>query len=79
MPIYEYICLDCGTRFDALRSMKDADAPIDCRDCHSAHTSRQLIVKFASHAKGNGGGRTASGGGGGCAGCSAGSCAGCGR
>ena len=42
MPIYEYICLDCGNRFEELRPMKDADAPVDCEQCESEHTSRML-------------------------------------
>lgn len=38
MPIYEYACLDCGERFETMRSMKDADAPISCRLCESLRT-----------------------------------------
>ena len=30
MPVYEYVCKNCGHKFDALRSMKEADAPIHC-------------------------------------------------
>ncbi len=51
MPIYEYICLDCGTKFDALRSMRDADAPILCGNCESEHTSRTISL-FAAHSEG---------------------------
>jgi len=47
MPLYEYICLDCRTRFDALRSMKDADATIACHNCQGEHTSRLLSVFYA--------------------------------
>ncbi|MBN1886595.1 MAG: zinc ribbon domain-containing protein [Thermoflexales bacterium] len=80
MPIYEYTCEDCEKKFDALRPMSKADAPIDCKHCHSKHTSR-LVSVFAAHSK------TASGsvstiaggsGGGGCASCSSHSCATCG-
>jgi putative FmdB family regulatory protein len=74
MPIYEYICLDCSTRFDALRSMKDADKPIACDHCSSQRTSRLLSLFNAQS-----GGRVVAGtGSGGCAGCSGGSCASCG-
>lgn len=73
MPIYEYICLDCGDRFDALRPMKDADEQIDCHKCSSERTLRQLSIFFAQSA----GKAIAGGNGGGCAGCSGGSCAGC--
>ena len=76
MPLYEYLCLDCQNRFDALRSMKDADAPIECDQCQSQHTSR-LISLFNAQS----GGRVVAGSApaGGCAGCSASSCASCGR
>jgi len=47
MPLYEYVCLDCRTRFDALRLMKDADATIACQNCQGENTSRLLSVFFA--------------------------------
>jgi len=47
MPLYEYVCLHCRTRFDALRSMKDADAPIACKNCQGEQTARVLSVFFA--------------------------------
>ncbi|MGH2619977.1 MAG: FmdB family zinc ribbon protein [Anaerolineales bacterium] len=50
MPIYEYLCLDCNTVFDALRPMAKADTPIVCEDCESEHTSRMLSVFFARSA-----------------------------
>jgi len=51
MPIYEYVCLDCGEKFDALRSMAQADAPIGCRACEGEHTSRTISV-FAAVSEG---------------------------
>jgi putative FmdB family regulatory protein len=76
MPIYEYVCQDCGIRFDALRSIKDADSPIACKDCRSEKTSRKISVFFAQS-----GGKSVAGtnGGGGCAGCAGGHCASCGH
>jgi len=72
MPIYEYVCLDCRDRFDALRTMREADAPIACEGCGSEHTSRLISVFFAQSE-----GRVVAGAGGGCACCSGGSCATC--
>jgi putative FmdB family regulatory protein len=78
MPIYEYVCLECGERFDALRLMRDADATIACGRCQSERTTRQLSLFFSQS-----GGRTAtaseshSHAGGGCGGCSGGSCGSC--
>ena len=47
MPIYEYVCKDCGTRFEMLRSIKDADTLIPCKSCHSDQTQRALSVFYA--------------------------------
>ncbi len=75
MPIYEYVCLDCGERFETMRSMKDADIPLNCKKCASDHTSR-LLSMFNAHS----GGRSVAGSsGGGCAGCAGGSCSSCGH
>lgn len=52
MPLYEYYCADCHTKFEALRPMSKADAPIQCKNCQSTHTSRALSL-FATHTKGN--------------------------
>ncbi len=75
MPIYEYQCKACGKSFDAIRSMKDADAPILCKHCQSPHTKRRMSVFYAS----SDGRSVATSSGGGCSGCSGGSCASCGH
>jgi putative FmdB family regulatory protein len=74
MPIYEYVCLDCGERFELLRPMKDADTPAPCRKCEGDHITRQLSLFNASS-----GGRVVAGGGSSCASCAGGSCASCGH
>ena len=75
MPIYEYICQDCGNKFDVLRSMQNADAPIACSRCQGERTQRQLSVFFAQS-----GGRVVAGGNNGsCSSCSGGSCSTCGH
>lgn len=75
MPLYEYLCSDCGKRFDALRSMREADSPIACKYCAGQKTSRQLSVFYAQS-----GGRSVAGtGGGSCSGCSGGTCSSCGH
>ena len=48
MPLYEYYCSHCHTKFDALRPMSQADAPIKCEHCESKQTARVLSVFFAS-------------------------------
>jgi len=78
MPIYEYYCEDCQKKFEALRSMSKADAPIACEYCEGKRTSRQLS-RFAAHSReASGGSKAIAGGGGGCASCSSSSCASCG-
>ena len=47
MPIYEYICKECGNEFDAIRSMKEADTSIECKKCQSEKTQRKLSRFFA--------------------------------
>jgi len=51
MPLYEYVCTDCDHIFDALRAMQDADAPIECTQCHSDRTQRRISL-FATHIEG---------------------------
>ena len=46
MPVYEYRCRICDTRFEARRPMSEAAAPISCPDGH-VDTTRVLSV-FAS-------------------------------
>ncbi len=73
MPIYEYVCQDCGVRFEMLRSIKDADLPVSCKSCRSERTERALSVFYAQSGSQIIAGSNSSG----CAGCSSGSCAGC--
>ena len=56
MPVYEYYCSHCHTKFDALRAMHQADARIACENCESERTARVLSVFFAAS-----GGSSASG------------------
>jgi putative FmdB family regulatory protein len=72
VPVYEYVCLDCRERFDALRPIAQADIPIACRGCGSQHSSRTLSVFYAQS-----GGRAVAGTHGGCSSCGGGHCASC--
>lgn len=60
MPIYEYKCRKCGETFDALRSIREADADIECPVCGERKAERQisLTATDANTLKGGcGGGR----------------------
>lgn len=80
MPLYEYYCADCKTRFETLRPMSKADEPIQCKQCESMKTARVLSL-FAAHTGTHESGLAAESGSrgfsGGC-GCGGGSC-GCGH
>src|SRR5690348_6138314 len=42
MPLYEYRCKTCGNTFEKLRRMSDSDRDVECPDCKSPETERQL-------------------------------------
>jgi putative FmdB family regulatory protein len=76
MPTYEYKCQDCGAHFEALRSMKDSDSPITCKECNSANTMRKLSVCYVSGSSDRGSSHAGQSG---CGGCQGGSCSSCGH
>jgi putative FmdB family regulatory protein len=52
MPIYEYKCQDCGSKFEKLvRRSDDADA-LECPSCGKKHLNQELST-FAAHANGS--------------------------
>jgi len=72
MPIYEYACLDCQAEFEQIRSIKDADAPLNCIQCQGEHIRRKISLFNASS-----GGRAIAGASS-CGTCVGGSCSSCG-
>ena len=48
MPVYEYKCRGCGHTSEALRPIRDADAPIACDACGSKKTKRSHSVFAAA-------------------------------
>ncbi len=47
MPLYDYLFCECGSTFEMLRVMKDADCDVRCPDCGSNQIQR-LISTFAA-------------------------------
>lgn len=45
MPVYEYYCPTCSTKFEKLRSIAVADTPVTCAAGHE--NTRKLISVFA--------------------------------
>ena len=76
MPVYEYVCHKCDSRFDLLRPISQADSPVSCPQCHAEGAKRALSL-FASFSRQGDGSTTRASGGGGCASCAGGSCATC--
>ena len=74
MPIYEYICDDCGAEYE--RIVTNARTKVTCPKCESSKNTIQLSV-FAAHG-GNGakssGGSSSSGSGSSSGGCCGGAC-----
>ena len=75
MPIYEYVCKECGEEFEEL--IIGSQNVIKCRKCGSVNTEKKMSA-FAFKAGGKfvGTGKKAQSGG--CSGCSATSCSTCG-
>ncbi len=72
MPIFEYVCEGCDSRFE--KYLRASTESVSCPECQGQHVEKQLST-FAF--TGTGGARS-SGGGSSCGGCrSGGSCAGC--
>jgi putative FmdB family regulatory protein len=47
MPLYDFSCDDCGTRFERLvRSERDT-ASVDCPECGGQRVSRELSLPAA--------------------------------
>ncbi len=57
MPIYEYVCRECGSRYEALRRMQDADRDLKCPQCQSEEVERLLSTFSAGGCSSSGSGR----------------------
>ena len=75
MPLYEFACESCDSRFERLLSFQSASDGVACPACGRGE-ARRLISTFAALSK-SGAGETRSIAGGGCA-CSTGGGCGCG-
>ena len=49
MPIYEYKCQDCGTKFEKLVRRTVEGGEVECPSCGQKHL-RQEFSTFAAHA-----------------------------
>ena len=75
MPIYEYICSDCGSEFELLRALSQAGEAASCPSCHK--TAERKLSTFACFSADESG-MTFPVGGNSCASCGATGCDTCG-
>jgi len=47
MPIYEYICKNCGEKFSLLKSVNESDSNVTCINCKHEGAER-IISSFST-------------------------------
>ncbi|MEQ1886615.1 MAG: zinc ribbon domain-containing protein [Bryobacteraceae bacterium] len=52
MPIFEFQCDDCGTKFEKLLRRAGETEGVECPSCGENHITEQLST-FAAHANGS--------------------------
>ena len=76
MPIYEYKCPKCKTKFELMRPISQANESAVCDKCQGC--APRVLSRFASFSVGEGGVSSPVGGGGSCGGCTSTGCDTCG-
>ena len=77
MPIYEYVCSKCGSKFELLKPISQADEEADCPQCHQP--ARRKLSTFACFSISDSGIPTrVAGTGSSCDSCGSGDCSACG-
>jgi putative FmdB family regulatory protein len=46
MPLYEYFCKNCRTKFELLTTYVESEVDVECARCHGSNV-RKLISVFA--------------------------------
>jgi putative FmdB family regulatory protein len=75
MPLYEYYCSQCETRFELLRPMSRSDRSATCPNGHEG--AQRVVSVFSAVSKGAGGETASIAGGSSCDTCSSSSCSTC--
>jgi len=77
MPIYEYVCPECDSKFEKLRPLSQADQDAECPGC--GKPSHRKLSTFACYSMSSSGiaNRIAGTGGNSCSSCSSGNCSSC--
>ena len=53
MPLYEYVCTDCGHRFEVLQRIGEGSKGVRCPECDSEQVERQLSTFAAGAGSGS--------------------------
>jgi putative FmdB family regulatory protein len=53
MPLFEFRCKECGSRFEVLTSFEQSQGEMVCTNCHSKNV-RKLVPLMAKRSKGGG-------------------------
>lgn len=53
MPIYEYDCENCGSRFETYQSSMNTEKEVKCPECESDKTRRVLSTFFGKCSTGH--------------------------
>lgn len=63
MPMYEYICLKCKTRFELLQSLSERDDEAECPECgtHKKHLRAPSMFSGMSSSDSSAGGGCSTG------------------
>jgi len=75
MPLYEYYCSQCETKFELLRPMSRSDDPAACPNGHNG--AQRVLSVFSAVSKGAGGETAPIGGDSACNTCTSSSCSTC--
>ncbi len=75
MPLYEYVCPECGHKFEMLKSLSRRDEDTACPKC--SHSAERVLSTFACFSKGKSG-ISNSIGGSSCSSCGGNTCSSCG-
>jgi putative FmdB family regulatory protein len=52
MPIYEYVCRNCGEKFELRRGITDSDSEAECPKCGVANPRRILSTSVTLSSRG---------------------------
>lgn len=78
MPIYEYVCSECDSKFEQLRPLSAADQTAECPHCHKqARRKMSTFSAFSTSLSGIPKTVPGAGGSSSCSSCSSGNCGTC--